>query len=98
VYSVGSNPFHLYVMAIFAVVGYLLVKLDCEPAPLLLGFVLGPMLEENLRRAMLLSKGSFSTFIERPISATLLGLSVVALVLVLLPAIRAKREEAFHEP
>ena len=98
VYSVSSNPFHLYVMAIFGVLGYLLVKLDCEPAPLLLGFVLGDMLEENLRRAMLLSKGDPAVFIERPISATFLGLAVVALVLVLLPAIRAKREEAFHEP
>jgi putative tricarboxylic transport membrane protein len=59
-------------MAVFGFIGYLLIKLDCEPAPLLLGFILGPMLEENLRRAMLLSRGDWGTFVERPISLTLL--------------------------
>jgi putative tricarboxylic transport membrane protein len=78
-------------------VGYLFVKLDCEPAPLLLGFILGPMMEENLRRAMLLSRGDATTFLTRPLSATLLGISVLLLVVIALPAIRKKREEAFVE-
>lgn len=73
----------------------MLLKLRCEPAPLLLGFVLGPLLEENLRRAMILGRGDPSVFVTRPISATLLALTV--LVLVLLPAVRKKRAEVFVE-
>jgi TctA family transporter len=84
-------------MAFFGVVGYLLIKLDCEPAPLLLGFVLGPMLETNLRRTMLISRGDPTVFFTRPISATLLILAALMLVIVLVPAIRKTREEAFHE-
>ncbi|HRF09476.1 MAG TPA: tripartite tricarboxylate transporter permease [Xanthobacteraceae bacterium] len=97
VYSLSNNPFDVYLMAIFGVVGYFLVKLDCEPAPLLLGFVIGKLLEEYLRRAMLLSRGDPMVFMQRPISATLLVLSVIALLVVLLPAVRKKREEAFRE-
>jgi TctA family transporter len=73
------------------------VRFGCEPAPLLLGFILGPMLEEHLRRAMIISRGDPSVFVTRPISATLLALSVIVLVIVLLPAVRRKREEVFVE-
>ena len=85
VYSVNSNVWDLYVVAFFGVLGYFLLKLRCEPAPLLLGFVLGPLLEENLRRAMILSRGDLSTFVTRPISAGLLLLAVAVLVVVFLP-------------
>ncbi|AMS32925.1 MAG: tripartite tricarboxylate transporter permease [Betaproteobacteria bacterium] len=97
VYSLSNSPFDVVVTAVFGMVGYLFVKLDCEPAPLLLGFILGPMMEENLRRAMLLSRGDATTFLTRPLSATLLGISVLLLVVIALPAIRKKREEAFVE-
>ena len=97
VYSVKSNVFDLYSVAFFGALGYVLVKLRCEPAPLLLGFVLGPLLEENLRRAMILSRGDFSTFVTRPISATLLVIAAIVLVVVLLPSVRRKREEVFVE-
>ena len=96
-YSIGSNAFDIYAIAVLGLLGYVLVKLDCEPAPLLLGFVLGPLLEEHLRRAMIISRGDPMTFIERPISAGLLVLAVVAIGLSLLPAIRRKREEVFVE-
>ena len=82
-------------MAIFGVLGYVFVKLDCEPAPLLLGFILGPLMEENLRRALLLSRGDPTTFVTKPISAGFLIASVILLLIVALPAIRKKREEAF---
>lgn len=97
VYSVNSNVFDLYAVAGFGLMGYVLMKLRCEPAPLLLGFVLGPMLEENLRRAMILGRGDPTTFLTRPISATLLVMTVIVLVVVLLPAIRKKRNEVFVE-
>ena len=97
VYSINNNVVGVYLMALFGIVGYVLVKLDCEAAPLLLGLVIGKMLEENLRRAMLLSRGDPLVFLERPISAALLVLAFVALVVVLLPSIRSKREEAFRE-
>jgi len=72
-------------------------KLGCEPAPLLLGYILGPMMEENLRRALLLSRGDWSTFITRPLSAGLLVAAALLVVVVLLPSIRSKREEAFQD-
>jgi TctA family transporter len=97
VYSVGNNAFDVYTMAFFGVVGYVLVKLDCEPAPMILGFVIGKMLEEYLRRAMLLSRGDPLVFFQRPISAVLLVIAIAALVLVLVPSISKKREEAFRE-
>jgi len=97
VYSLSNNPVDVYLTAFFGLLGYVLVKLDCEPAPLLLGFILGPMMEENLRRAMLLSRGDPTTFVTRPLSATLLGISLLLLLLILAPAIRKKREEAFQE-
>jgi putative tricarboxylic transport membrane protein len=97
VYSVNSNVYDLYAVALFGLMGYALLKLRCEPAPLLLGFVLGPMLEENLRRAMILGRGDPSIFVTRPISLTLLLLTVAVLVVMLMPAIRKKREEVFVE-
>ena len=97
VYSINNNTFDLCVMAFFGLVGYVLTKLECEPAPLLLGFVLGPMLEEYLRRAMLLSSGDPSVFFERPISAGLLITSAIVLAIVFLPGIRRRRAEVFVE-
>ena len=76
VYSLNNNVFDVYLTVVFGLVGYILVKLDCEPAPLLLGFILGPMMEENLRRAMLLARGDVTVFVTRPISAVLLVLTV----------------------
>ncbi len=97
VLSLNNNNFDVYLMGIFGFLGYIFAKLECEPAPMLLGFILGPMMEEYLRRAMLLSRGDATVFITRPISATMLVLAVISLVIVLSPAIRAKREEAFQE-
>lgn len=97
VYSVNSNVFDLYAVAFFGLIGYVLAKLRCEPAPLLLGFVLGPLLEEHLRRAMIMSRGDATTFVTRPISLTLLLLALAVLVVVLLPSIRKKRDEVFVE-
>jgi TctA family transporter len=97
VYSVNSNVYDLYAVAFFGLMGYVLLKLRCEPAPLLLGFVLGPMLEENLRRAMILGRGDPTIFVLRPISLTLLLLTVAVLLVMLLPAIRKKRAEVFVE-
>ncbi|MFC3629749.1 tripartite tricarboxylate transporter permease [Paracoccus angustae] len=97
VYSVNSNPYDLFAVAFFGLLGYVMSKLRCEPAPLLLGFVLGPLLEENLRRAMILSRGDPATFVTRPISAGLLILSLAILVLVFLPQIRKRRDEVFTE-
>jgi TctA family transporter len=97
VYSTHNNTFDIWMVALFGVVGYAFVKLGCEPAPLLLGFILGPMMEEHLRRALLLSRGDWSVFVTRPISASLLALAVLLVVLVLLPAIKNRREEAFVE-
>ena len=97
VYSLNYNVFDIYVTVAFGFIGYLWSKLGCEGAPLLLGLVLGPMMEENFRRALLLSRGDFATFVERPLSATLLGLAVLLVVMVALPFIRKKRDEAFVE-
>ena len=97
VYSVSNNPVDVYAMAIFGVIGYAFIKLDCEPAPLLLGFVIGRLLEEYLRRAMLLSRGDPFVFFQRPISAVLLILAIIALVIVLIPSVSKKREVVFRE-
>jgi len=95
VFSLSNQTFEIWLMGLFGIFGYILRKLDCEPAPLLLGFILGPMLEEYLRRAMLVSRGDATTFVTRPISAILILLSVLLLVSIILPAVRKKREEAF---
>ena len=97
VYSTNNNTFDIWMVALFGVIGYLFIKLGTEPAPLLLGFILGPMMEEYLRRALLLSRGDWSVFITRPLSAGLLAAAVLLLVIVLLPAVKSKREEAFVE-
>ena len=95
VFSTNNNTFDIWMVAIFGVVGYLFIKLGTEPAPLLLGFILGPMMEEYLRRALLLSRGDWSVFVTRPLSASLLAGAVLLLVLVLMPSVKSKREEAF---
>jgi TctA family transporter len=97
VYSINSNIFDMYSVAVFGLLGYVFYKLGCEPAPLLLGFVLGPMLEEHLRRAMIISRGDPMIFFNRPISLTLLCLAVAALVIVFLPNVARKREQVFVE-
>lgn len=96
-YSVDLNAYHVLMIAAFGLVGFILVQLGGEAAPLLLGFVLGPLLESNLRRAMIISDGDPSIFVTRPISAVLLAMAVAALVLAALPAVRKKREVVFVE-
>lgn len=97
VYSTNNNNFDIWMVALFGLIGYAFIKLGCEPAPLLLGFILGPMMEEYLRRALLISRGDWSVFVTRPISASLLAAAALLLVIVLLPAVKKKREEAFVE-
>jgi len=97
VYSIQNSVFDVFLTAIFGVLGWLFVKLECEPAPLLLGFILGPMMEENLRRAMLLSRGDPTVFVTRPISAVMLAMAVGLLLIIVAPSIRKTREEAFQE-
>ncbi|MFO1305593.1 MAG: tripartite tricarboxylate transporter permease [Burkholderiales bacterium] len=97
VYSIQNSVFDVFLTAIFGVLGWLFVKLECEPAPLLLGFILGPMMEENLRRALLLSRGDPTVFVTRPISAVMLAMSVALLLIIVAPAVRKTREEAFQE-
>lgn len=97
VYSVNSNTFDLYVMAAFGIFGYILAKLEFEPAPMLLGFVLGPLLEEHLRRAMTISHGDPMVFVSRPISATLLLAAVAVLAIAFIPDIAKRRKEVFVE-
>ena len=97
VYSVSNTTFDVFQTALFGLIGYVFVKLRCEPAPMLLGFVLGPMMEENFRRALQFSRGDFSTFVTRPLSLGLLIAAALLMLLVVLPAIRKTREEAFHE-
>ncbi|RGP35076.1 tripartite tricarboxylate transporter permease, partial [Pseudotabrizicola alkalilacus] len=97
VYSLNYTSFEIFTTAVFGIVGYVWSQLKCEGAPLLLGLVLGPMMEENFRRALLLSRGDFSTVVTRPLSASLLAVAVFLVILVALPAIRKKREETFVE-
>ena len=97
VYTLNNSTFDVYMTALFAFVGYVFYKLSCESAPLLLGFILGPMMEENLRRALLLSRGDWGTFVTRPLSAGLLAAAALMVVVVTLPSINKKREVAFKE-
>ncbi len=97
IYSINSNTFDLFAVAVFGLLGYVLLKFECEPAPLLLGFVLGPMLEEHLRRAMIISRGDATVFFTRPLSAALLAIAVLVLIVVLLPNVARKREQVFQE-
>ncbi len=96
-YTLNNNNFDVYMVALFSVIGYAFHKMGCEPAPLLLGFVLGPMMEENLRRALLLSRGDWSTFATRPLSAALLLAAAALVVIVTLPNVTARRQLAFQE-
>ncbi|MBC7780143.1 MAG: tripartite tricarboxylate transporter permease, partial [Proteobacteria bacterium] len=92
VYSLKNSVMEVVFMGAFGVIGYVLRKLACEPAPLLLGLILGPMLEENFRRSLAISGGDYAIFVTRPISATLLACALVLLAFVLLPAVRRQRE------
>jgi len=96
-YTINNKAFDVFVMAFFAIFGYVALKLDCEPAPLILGFVLGPMMEENLRRALLISRGDPMVFLQEPISLAFLVLAAALLVVITVPAIRLRREEALKE-
>jgi TctA family transporter len=97
VYTVDGKIFDVYAIAALSALAYLLLKLDCEPAPLILGFILGPLMEENLRRALMISFGDVTVFVTRPISAAFLIAAVALLVVIALPTLRAKREEAMQE-
>lgn len=97
VYSLNNSPFEVVIMMIFGFLGYVFAKTGCEGAPFLLGFILGPLMEENLRRAMMISRGDPMVFLNRPISAVLLAISLLLLLSVILPFVRKKREEAFQE-
>lgn len=97
VYGALLAPFHIWLVGLFGLMGFVLARLDCEPAPLLLGLVLGPFLEEYLRRALAISNGDPMVFLTRPISATLLGLSVLLIIAVSNAGLRARRDEAFRE-
>jgi TctA family transporter len=98
IYSTNTNVAQLVLCAVFAVFGYVLLRFGCEPAPLVLGFILGPLMEENLRRSLVISRGDPVVFIERPISAALLATTVaVVLALIVLPQFRRTRKEAFQE-
>src|SRR5512138_2196687 len=97
IYSVNNSPVDVVLTAVLALAGWALSKLDFETAPLLLGFVLGRLMEENLRRALVISRGGLATFVQRPISAALLATAAVVLALAVLPAVRRRREEVFTE-
>ncbi|MBI3436074.1 MAG: tripartite tricarboxylate transporter permease, partial [Proteobacteria bacterium] len=96
-YTIGNNTLDVIITALFGILGYVLIRLECEPAPMLLGFVLGPLMEENLRRALRISGGDAMIFVERPISLGLLAAAAILLLIVALPAIRSKRAQAFQE-
>lgn len=97
IYSINNNVFDIWLTAILGFLGYLYYKLECEPAPLILGFVLGPLMEENLRRGMLISRGDPSIFFTRPLSLAFLIMAFILLIVIAVPVIRKKREEAFRE-
>ena len=97
IYTVNNSVTDVWLTVAFAVFGYILYKFDCEPAPLVLGFILGPLMEENLRRTMTMARGDVTVFVSRPISAVLLALAVFIILLVVLPQFRKTREEAFKE-
>ena len=96
-YSINNNPFDVYAIIVAGVLGYALIRFRCEPAPLLLGFVLGPLLEEHLRRAMIISRGDATVFVTSPIAASLLAVGVLCVIVALLPVVRSKRDQVFVE-
>lgn len=97
VYSLNNMALDVALTAGFGLLGYIFIKLDCEPAPLILGFILGPLMEENLRRALLLSRGNLAVFFTRPISLGMILLAGLLLLLIIAPAVRRKREEVYQE-
>jgi TctA family transporter len=97
VYTIGNSGYAVIMAAFFGVVGYVFIRLECEPAPLVLGFVLGPLMEDNLRRALRISSGDPMIFVNRPICLSLLIAALILLIIVALPTIRSRREEAFQE-
>jgi putative tricarboxylic transport membrane protein len=97
IYSINNNPYDVYFTAFFGLAGYVFIKLGLEPAPMLLGFVLGKLMEEKLRQALALSEGSFMTFVERPVAATLLALAAAVMLVAVLPAVSRSRQKAFQE-
>ena len=97
VFSLNNSSFDVFLMAAFGLLGYIFRKLDAEPAPMLLAFILGPMMEEFLRRTLLLSNGNPFVLVSRPISAAMLAVALVLLVIVLSPAVSKKRQAAFQE-
>jgi TctA family transporter len=96
-YSISNAVFDVYLTAVFAVLGYVFLKLECEPAPLILGFILGPLMEENLRRALLINRGDPSVFVTNPLSLALLIASACLIVVIAAPVVRKKRDEAMRE-
>src|SRR5690348_15780562 len=97
VYSLNNSPTDVIIAALFGLFGYWLNKHEFEPAPLVLAFVLGPLMEENLRRAMLIARGDVTVFLTRPISAGLIAVAAMLLVIAALPMIRKRRQEVFVE-
>lgn len=97
VFSLSNSQFDVYFLALFGFLGYIFAKLECEPAPMLLALILGPMMEEYLRRALLMSRGDPTVFLTRPISCVILVIAIAAMILAVMPTIRTKREEAFQE-
>jgi putative tricarboxylic transport membrane protein len=96
-YTTSTNTFDVWLLAVFGLLGYVFYRLGCEPAPLLLGFILGPMMEENLRRALLLSRGDWLILVYRPVSAAMLVLTAILIVLIAVPFVRRKRSQVFVE-
>jgi len=97
IYSVKNDPSDVLMTALFGLVGYLFIKFGFEPAPLLLGFVLGRLMEEKLRQALILARGDFTTFIQNPVSAVLLAISIGIVAIAVLPAVQKGREEVLKE-
>jgi putative tricarboxylic transport membrane protein len=97
IYSINNNPYDVYFTAFFGLAGYVFIKLGLEPAPMLLGFVLGRLMEEKLRQALALSEGSLMTFVERPVAAALLVLAAAVMAIAVLPAVSRSRQKAFQE-
>ena len=97
VYSINNSALDVLIATLFGFVGYLLYRLNCEPAPLLLGFILGPLIEENMRRALVITQGDLAVFVQRPISATFLALAALLIVVLAAPMIRSTRERVFAE-
>jgi len=98
VYSLNNQSLDIYMTILFGFIGYVFMKLKCEPAPLILAFVLGPLMEENLRRALLISRGDATVFFTRPISLSFLVVAVILLAVMILPAVREKRDKVLEEP